>query len=116
MIGVLIKTFARECKHSPVELKKVASVDIVVGGNHGQEGKFRAVIKIILRYVDVEVEVKTKMLVIKAGHIEAKKDTYDILKNTVTPEMNDAIKRIKQGGNVLRMFKKKRKQKPEQSS
>jgi hypothetical protein len=76
-------------------------VDIVVGGDHGQ-GKFRAVIKIILRYVDVEV--KTKMIVIKAGHIEAKKDACEILKNTVTPEMNDAIKRIKQGGNVLRIF------------
>jgi hypothetical protein len=101
MDGVMIKTLARECKHSLVEMKKVASVDIVVGGHHGQ-GKFRAVIKIILRYVDIEV--KTKIIVIKAGHIEAKKDTYEILKNTVTPEMNDAIKRIKQGGNVLRIF------------
>ena len=99
--GVVIKTLARKCKHSLVEMKKVASVDIVVGGDHRQ-GKFRAMIKIILRYVDVEL--KNKMIVIKVGHIEAKKDTYEILKNTVTPEMNDAIKRIKQGGNVLRIF------------
>ena len=101
MDGVMIKTLARECKHSLVEMKKVASVDIVVGGDHRQ-GKFRAMIKIILRYVDVEL--KNKMIVIKVGHIEAKKDTYEILKNTVTLEMNDAIKRIKQGGNVLRIF------------
>jgi hypothetical protein len=66
----MIKTLARECKHSLVDIKKVASVVIIVGGGHGQ-GKFRAVIKIILRYVDVEV--KTKMIVIKFGHIKAKK-------------------------------------------
>jgi hypothetical protein len=54
---------------------------------------------------NVDVEVKTKMIVIKVGHIEANKDTYETLKNTVTLEMNDAIKRIKQGGNVLRIFK-----------
>jgi hypothetical protein len=42
--------------------------------------------------------VEPIVVVIKVGHIEAKKDTYQILLNTVTPSMNEAIKRIKQGG------------------
>jgi hypothetical protein len=44
---VVIRTFGRECKSSLSEMEKVALIDVVVGGNHGQ-GKFRAVIKIII--------------------------------------------------------------------
>jgi hypothetical protein len=80
-------------------MKKVALIDIVVGGDHGQV-KFRAVIKIIItRFTSAGVKPK----VVKVGHIEAKKDTCEILLNTVTPSMNEAIKRIKMGGNVLRV-------------
>jgi hypothetical protein len=83
-------------------MKKVASIDIVVGGDHGQV-KFRAVIKIIITRF-TSAGVKPKVVVIKVGHIEAKKDTCETLLNTVTPSMNEAIKRIKMGGNVLRAF------------
>jgi hypothetical protein len=80
---------------SQIDIKKIASIDIVLGGDHGQ-GKFRAVIKIIMRFVGAGVE--PIVVVIKVGHIEAKKDTYRMLLNAVTPSMNEAIKRIKQGG------------------
>jgi hypothetical protein len=98
---VVIRTFRRVCKSSLSEIKKVASINIVVGGDHGQ-GKFRAVIKIIIRFTSVGVE--PKVVVIKVGHIEAKKDTYKILLNVASPSMNKAMKRIKVGGNVLRAF------------
>jgi hypothetical protein len=98
---VVIRTFRRVCKSSLSKIKKVASINIVVGGDHGQ-GKFRAVIKIIIRFTSVGVE--PKVVVIKVGHIEAKKDTYKILLNVATPSTNKAIKRIKVGGNVLRAF------------
>ncbi len=44
---VVKRTFARECKNCLVDIKKISSIDIVLGGDHMQ-GEFRAVIKIIM--------------------------------------------------------------------
>ena len=49
------------------------SVDIVFGGDHGQ-GKFRAVIKLIL-WDSNGKSIET--IVMKVGHIDCKTDTYD---------------------------------------
>jgi hypothetical protein len=98
---VVKRTFARECKNCLVDIKKIAFIDKVLGGDHGQ-GKFRAVIKIIMQFVVAGVE--PIVAVIKVGHLEAKKDTYQILLDMVTPSMNEVIKRIMQGGGVLRVF------------
>jgi hypothetical protein len=63
---VVVRTFQLECKSSLSKIKKVALIDIVVGGNHGQ-GKFRAVIKIIIRFTSAGVQ--PKVVVIKVGVI-----------------------------------------------
>ncbi len=93
LLEVSVATYAQETFSTNPTLDNLRSIDVVLGGDHGQ-GKFRAVIKIIMRFVGAGVE--PIVVVIKVGHIEAKKDTYQILLNTVTPSMNEAIKRIKQ--------------------
>jgi hypothetical protein len=62
------------------------SIDVVLGGDHGQ-GNFRSVIKIILRDDDGK---QVDSMVMKVGHIDCMKDTYDILKSSVAGPLNES--------------------------
>jgi hypothetical protein len=95
---VVRRTFARECKFCLVDIKKIASIDIVFWRG-SWERQIWAVIKIIVRSVGAGVE--TIVVVIKVGHIEAKKYLPNIAEYGDIIKMNEAIKRIKQGGGVL---------------
>jgi hypothetical protein len=70
------------------------SIDVVLGGDHGQ-GKFRSVIKIILQDDDGK---KLDSMVMKAGHINCMKDTYDILTSSVAGPLNESIEEVVKSG------------------
>ena len=74
----------------------VQSIDLVIGGDHGQ-GKFRSVMKIILRNASGK---NIDSFCVKIGHIDCDKDTYHVLKNSVTKPLNDDIKAITDSGSV----------------
>jgi hypothetical protein len=67
--------------------KQVKSVDIVLGGDQ----KFRMLVKIILRDEDMKILCS---LVIKIGHIDCVKDTYDVLDTTIMRLINDAVSEL----------------------
>jgi hypothetical protein len=69
------------------------SVDIVFGGDHGKR-KFRASIKLIYRKEDGEHIGST---VLRVGHVDCEKDTYEVLRKTVGPPLNASLKRIIEG-------------------
>ena len=85
LLEVSVATYTQERAATNPALNNLESIDVVLGGDHGQ-GKFRSVIKIILRD-DIGKSVDT--LVMKVGHIDCTKDTYDILKSSVTGPLND---------------------------
>ena len=64
------------------------AMDLVFGGDHGK-GKFQMLLKIILRRDD-----DRKMFIVKVGYIDCRKDTYDVLKNTIGPHLNESIRYI----------------------
>jgi hypothetical protein len=78
-------------------LETVASVDFVVGGDHGK-GKFRMVLMILLRTRDPE---KFKKFRFTVGELQCKKDTADLLRRSFLPIQNKAIKNIVNGGWFL---------------
>ena len=79
-----------------VEKKELKSVDVVFGGDHGQ-GKFRAVVKVLYR----DESGKTiDHVVMTVAHIDCRKDTYDILKNTIGTKMNESLKKLKTSGKL----------------
>ena len=63
---------------------------VIIGGDHGA-GVFTLPVKIIAFDKDGNV---VKDTVQKIGHIDCKKDTYAILKATITPIVNEAMKQI----------------------
>jgi hypothetical protein len=63
-------------------------MELVFGGDHGK-GKFQMLLKIILRRKDIR-----RQFIVKVGYIDCKKDTYDVLKNTIGPHLNTSIKNI----------------------
>ena len=60
---------------------------MVVGGDHGQE-KFRNVFKYITRNKDGK---NITSYVIKNGHIDHKKDTYEIFQQTLATPLNNDL-------------------------
>lgn len=74
----------------------MTSVDVVFGGDHGQ-GKFRAVVKVIYRD---ECGKKIDDVVMTVGHIDCRKDTYDVLKNTIAQKHNESLSRLDKSGKL----------------
>ena len=72
------------------DVSQLDNVDLVIGGDHGQR-KFRMVLKIICRKEDMSV---IDSWVVKIGHIDCKKDTYDVLKQTIIPFINHDINKL----------------------
>jgi hypothetical protein len=77
LLEVSVSTYAQEKNIAADEaaLASLSSIDVVLGGDHGQ-GKFRSVIKIILR--DTNGKMMDTM-VMKVGHIDCTKDTYEVI-------------------------------------
>jgi hypothetical protein len=94
LLEVSVATYAKERIATNPTLNNLKSIDVVLGGDHGQ-GKFRSVIKIILRD-DTGLSVDT--LVMKVGHIDCTKDTYDVLKSSVAGPLNNSLKEVINSG------------------
>ncbi len=73
------------------------SMDVVLGGDHGQ-GKFRSVIKIILRD---NVGKQVTSMVMKVGHIDCTKDTYEVLKSSVAWPLSKLLQEVINLGALL---------------
>jgi hypothetical protein len=96
-----VATFVNEKTLSDDDiLATVKGIDIVFGGDHGQ-GKFRSVIKIIVR----GVEKKVTSMVMKVGHIDCKKDTYEVIKRSIALPLNDSLAKVIESGR-LQIFRK----------
>jgi hypothetical protein len=96
LLEVSLSTYVQEKKITTDEaaLGQLQSMDVVLGGDHGQ-GKFRSVIKIILRD-GAGKQVDT--MVMKVGHIDCTKDTYDVLKSSVAGPLNESMKEVIDSG------------------
>ena len=95
VVTTCVKKYLEEQKLM-VEKKELKSVDVVFGGDHGQ-GKFRAVVKVIYR----DESGKTiDYVVMTVAHIDCRKDTYDILKNTVATKINESLKKLHNSGRL----------------
>ena len=66
----------------------MSKIDIVIGGDYGQ-GKFRSVGKFVMR--DKEGYNKDSY-VIKNGHINCTKDTYEIFQRIIVTTINNHLK------------------------
>ena len=70
---------------------KLSKIDMVIGGDHGQD-KFRNVCKYIMRNKDGK---NMTSYVIKNGHIDHKKDTYEIFQHTLATPLNNDLKYLR---------------------
>jgi hypothetical protein len=96
LLEVAVTTHAKEKGITTDEaaLARLKSIDVVLGGDHGQ-GKFRSVIKIILR--DNEGKMVDTM-VMKVGHIDCQKDTYEVLRSSVAGPLNQSMQEVFDSG------------------
>ena len=79
--------YCQKCSTN-TENTPLSTIDIVVGGDHGQ-GKFRSVSKFILRDTLFN---KLRSYVIKNAHIDCEKDTYDVLNDSIVKPLNEEMK------------------------
>ena len=83
-------------KLDTITIDSVESLDLVIGGDHGQ-GKFRSVMKIILRNQDLK---NVNQFCIKIDHIDCEKDTYEVLRDSITSPLNTDITTINEAGYI----------------
>ena len=83
--------------------KAVDSVDLVIGGDHGQSC-FRMVVKVILRKEDLTI---IDTIINKIAHIDCKKDTYEVLQQTICPAINNDINDLIDGNKQLIIYREK---------
>ena len=86
-----LRIFQNRLGIESVDIDSLTSIDLVIGGDHGQ-GKFRCA-----------NGMNVNSFCLKVGHIDCDKDTYDVLKNSVTTPLNNDIKTIisKQTVNIV---------------
>jgi hypothetical protein len=102
LLEKLVATNANETSLSDDDiLATIKGVDIVFGGDHGQ-GKFRSLIKIIVRGGGGK---KMTSMVVKVGHIDCKKDTYDVIKRSIAGPLNDSFAKVIDSGR-LQIYRK----------
>ena len=96
LLEVSVSTYAQEKKITTDEagFGRLQSMDVVLGGDHGQ-GKFRSVIKIILRDGTGR---QVDSMVMKVGHIDCTKDTYEVLKSSVAGPSNESMTNVINSG------------------
>ena len=79
-----------------VRARKFDSIDLVFGGDQGQ-GKFSAGIKVIFW----EKRSNVYESILKVGHIKHNKDSYEVLKSTIGPPLNEYLQLVK--SKILRV-------------
>ena len=78
----------------------IKKFDFVMGGDHGQR-KFRMVLKIIGRAGDNTI---VDSWVIKVAHIDCVKDTYEVLKKTISESLNACLNKLLANGMKVNLF------------
>jgi len=78
--------------HPMIVNNTILSFDLVVGADHGQ-GSMQCVVKIILRYTGNE----TKTIVKTCAEIPCKKESYELLRATIAPPINQSIYNMIEG-------------------
>ena len=81
--------YCQECSNES-ESNASSTIDIVVGGEHGQR-KFRSICNFILIYINVK---NLNSYVIKNVHIDCEKNAYDVLNISIVKPLNDEMKII----------------------
>ena len=81
--------YYQECSNES-ESNASSTIDIVVGGEHGQR-KFRSICNFILRYINVK---NLNSYVIKNVHIDCEKNAYVVWNKSIMNPLNDEIKII----------------------
>jgi hypothetical protein len=79
------------------------TVEVVVGMDHGQ-GALRRFAKILLTLPKLRKEkedLSYSCPIVKLCHVQCKKDTYCIIKNTATPLLNDSINHLKASRGII---------------
>jgi hypothetical protein len=96
LLEVSVSTYAHknQIAADKAALGRLKSMDVVLGGDHGQ-GKFRSVIKIVLRD---EAGKQVHSMVMKVGHIDCTKDTYDVLKLSIAGPLNESMQEVINSG------------------
>jgi len=67
-------------------------VAIIIGGDHGQ-GAFIMMVKIVMYFKNGN-QIKKEMHTLDVGHVDCRKDNYDILSNTLLTKIGDSLKGI----------------------
>jgi len=67
-------------------------LDVVFGGDHGAR-RFRAVGQLIFISKN-NGNVPTSSVTLQVGHVDAPKDTYEVLEETIARELNEGLQRI----------------------
>ena len=82
------------------EEEHIETADLIFGGDHGQ-GMFRMVVKIIVRNNEGD---ELSEFIIRVAHIDCKKDTYNVLRETICPQLNEDMRLIQEGRVKLYVF------------
>jgi hypothetical protein len=90
LVVLLPGQIGREHENQPAGFLH-ASVDFVIGADHGQQVFFCAGVKVACRNADRKAKATA---VYELGEIECKKDTGELLALAFTPKLNAALKRI----------------------
>lgn len=93
---VILKVTERRFKGSPRLWEKIVRIGVVVGGDHGQ-GAFRIVIKIGY-FFDKETKKKPILETIKVAHVDCKKESDEILGDSVLKKVGEHLSSIDKFG------------------
>ena len=83
--------------------KGIDNIDLVLGGDHGAR-RFRMLFKVICRNENME---KLDEFKVKVAHIDCKKDTYNIMRETISPSLNEDLKELMNESTKLIVYRKK---------
>ena len=75
-------------------------IDFMLGDDHGQS-KFRMLMKVITRREDMSI---IDHWVLKVAHIDYEKDTYQVLRQTITPFLNTELTKLIDGTEKVHLF------------
>ena len=78
-------------------LQNAAKVHLVLGADHGQ-GAFLGTVKVIFKDANNRTVGSYELVM---GQIECKKDTFDLLKQTIFPTWNESLHRLKKNKVIV---------------
>jgi hypothetical protein len=97
----------RLCNNEKNMTSNTDSIDLVMGGDHGQQ-KFRMVMKIICRGTGPNDKTLKDQHVIKIAHVlDCVHDKYNVLRDTIAPPLDNCLIRLLQEGVTVNVYRSK---------